>query len=641
MKSIIINALNLLGIYAICRLVFYGVNIDYFTSVTPSNLLTMCIGGIRFDLVAIIYLNLLYILLASLPFKFRALPKYQLSAKIIYFVCNAIGIIINLCDVVYFRFINKRTTIHVFSEFKNDNNLLKIFGLAIVEYWYLFLLGITLLIWLWYSYRKIEPTAWPNTNKKYYTVHTLSFLFIVLFSIVGIRGTFIINEHPIGINAATLYINQPLESAVVLNTPFTFIRSIGKDTYKNPNYFSTQEEVEKYCNPIHTPQDSVPFTAQNVVVLIVESLSSEYVGILNKTLDNGTYEGYTPFIDSLITKSLTFKHTFANGSQSVDAMPSVLSGIPRLIAPFTTTQYATNEIESLAKYLKSEGYSTYMYHGGTNGTLGFNAYAKSAGFDHYLGRTEYNNDEHYDGTWAIWDEEYLQYCADEMNKQPEPFLTTIFTATSHHPFVIPERYNGKFKQGPHEVYQSIAYTDYAIKRFFEKISKMPWYKNTLFIITGDHTNTMTHPEFMNARGVYSIPILFYHPSDSSLAREEDMIFSQIDVTPTVLGYLHYNKPYFSFGQDFFRENVKEKNLTVNYTEPIFIIYKDSMLLQFDGKDCKAMYNFAKDKALSNNIKGQYPEMEDEMLTYLKAYIQQYIDCIINNKLTTDRYKEDK
>ncbi len=83
---------------------------------------------------------------------------------------------------------------------------------------------------------------------------------------------------------------------------------------------------------------------------------------------------------------------------------------------------------------------------------------------------EYGNKKDFDGYWAIWDEEFFQYFAGKLSGFPQPFISVIFSATSHHPFILPERYTGKFPEGPHPINRCIGYTDMAVRRFFESAS---------------------------------------------------------------------------------------------------------------------------------------------------------------------------
>ncbi|MBQ1752506.1 MAG: sulfatase-like hydrolase/transferase [Paludibacteraceae bacterium] len=632
LTSVLLNLAVLFFIYTVCRLAFYTINAKFFQELTASGLLNICIGGLKFDLTALLYLNSLYIVLALIPFKFRSGAIYRKVVKCIYLVFNTLGILANCYDMVYFQFINRRTTIRFFSEFQNDGNLFTIAVQGIVQYWYVTLIVLALIFLLYKAYKDLPDAAIPEKKLAYYPFHTAILCLSVYLTVCGIRGGFGVTTRPINVNNSTAYIeNSPIESAIVLNTAFTMIKSIDSREYVNPGYFTDKKELQKYCNPHHYPQPNGEFKPDNVIIILIESFAREYVGFFYNGLDGGTYKGYTPFLDSLLSKSLTFKHSFATGKQSIDVMPSVLSGIPCLYEPYVTTQYGTNEVSSIAKYLKKKGYQSAFFHGAPNGSIGLDAYAQSAGIDKYYGKNEYNNDADFDGTWAIWDEEFMQYFANELDTFKTPFLGILFTATSHHPFKVPQKYEGKFPKGPEPMYECVGYTDYALRRFFETASKKEWFKNTLFVITADHTTVLTREDFINGRGLYDIPILFYHPSDSTIVEVSDRVFGQTDITPSILGYLNYDEPYFAFGKDIF-DKLDTTNYVIDYYNPLFQIFQDSLLLQFDGERTTGVYNYAADLGLKHNIINQTAK-QDDMEKRLKAEIQTYVECLKRDSLT--------
>ena len=283
---------------------------------------------------------------------------------------------------------------------------------------------------------------------------------------------------------------------------------MGKTKVQKANYFD-EPVLESVYSPVHIPSDTSGFRRQNVVVIILESFSREFFASLNKDMGEG-YKGYTPFLDSLIQHSKGFVNGFANGRKSIDGLPSVIASIPSLGVPYFLSPYSGNKINSLASVLGNEGYHTSFFHGAPNGSMGFNAFMNLAGVDHYYGMDEYGNDEDFDGLWGIWDEPFLQFYADRLNTFPQPFFSSFFSVSSHHPFKIPQKYEGILKGGPLPIHQCIEYTDHSLKLFFQRISKMPWYKNTLFVITADHTSSnILLPEYRTGWGFYSVPIIFF------------------------------------------------------------------------------------------------------------------------------------
>lgn len=626
-----LNLLLVMAIYTLSRVFFYWINIDLYPNVDNAHLMEMVMGGWRFDLTALLYLNSLYILLILLPLpvQIRNNEQYIRVTNYSFYIPNIIGLIANTMDMVYVRFTDRRTTCTLFTEFQNDGNLAQIILQAAGQYWYVTLFGITIIALLIVASRKTWQIKTPSRTWMYYLANSALMVVSIYFVVIGIRGGFGKYTRPITISNAMQYANTPQETAILLNTPFSLMKSLENTTYIHPHYFSN-EEAEAIFSPIHIDEieKNERLGKTNVVIVILESFSKEYIGFYNRHMDG--YRGYTPFLDSLLAHSVTYTHSFASGRKSIDAMPSVLSSIPMLIEPYIVTPYSTNAVSSLAACLRDEGYATAFFHGAPNGSMGFQAYARSAGFEQYFGMDEYDGIDAFDGTWAIWDEEFLQYYAQRMSQMHEPFITAVFTASSHHPFRVPERYEGVFPQGDKPIHPCVGYTDHALRKFFAYAQQQAWYENTLFVITADHTNQVSLPEYATAKGLFEVPIAFYSPQWSQGEVHEQSAVSQTDIMPSVLAYLGYQKPFFAFGKDILTKE-KETQWAVCYNHPAYQLLSDSLLLQFDGQNTYAVYNYQNDPLLQNNIANEidYSAME----RYLRAYIQQYIYRLTTNQLT--------
>ena len=441
---------------------------------------------------------------------------------------------------------------------------------------------------------------------------------IVIALVIGAaRGGYKHSTRPITISNAARYVDNPRDVAIVLNTPFSIFRTFGKKPLVKYNFFDDAKLNQLY-NPLHTPLKTKPFENENVVIIILESFAREYIGSLNPTLEGGTYKGYTPFIDSLISVSLTFDVSIANGKKSIDAMPSVLASIPSLETPYTISHYANNQINGIAELLKRKGYYSAYFHGAPNGSMGFDSFTKMAGFDDYFGLNQYPNKADFDGMWGVWDEPFFKFFGEKMNTFKQPFLASIFSVSSHHPFKVPEKYAGKFKKGPAPILEVIGYSDFALREFFNQISKSPWFKNTLFVLTADHTNESVHKEFQNNFGAYCVPIIFYKPG-SDLRGYKHRIAQQIDIMPTVLSYLNYDDEYIAFGNNLLDDSYE--SFAFNTNGSTYNLYmKDHILEMIDNKPV-GFYNYKNDLFLENNLAGKEPELEKEMEEKLKAIIQ--------------------
>lgn len=634
--AIVFNLALVYVLFMLCRVLFVIDNWDLFgEGFSKLDKWLLLRGSLRFDTSAIFYLNALWILLLLLPLHYKEKPWWHQVLRWVFVVTNSIGIVVNLCDVAYFRYTGRRTTASIFSEFANEGNLGDVFMVEVLHHWWLVLIGVAMIVGLYLLYFK--PQHRPSRLLIYYPLQLVSLVVMLLLSVCGMRGGASTAIRPITLSNANQYVNQPLEAGIVLNTPFSMIRTINKHAFVDPKFFESSE-LDAIYSPVHQPVDMV-MNKKNVVVLIVESFGREYMGAYNEQLPD--YKSYTPFIDSLIGESLTFDYTFCNGRKSIDGMPSILSGIPMFVEPFFLTPSSLNDVSGIAGELGRVGYASAFFHGAENGSMGFEAFARTSGFDQYYGRTEYNQDprfagdKDFDGTWAIWDEEFLQYYALKMNDIPQPFVTSVFTASSHHPFAVPEKYKQRFYDEPGDdnvMHKCIRYVDYALSEFFATAKRQPWYSNTIFVITSDHTNLSSRKEYQTALGGFGAPIIIFDPSGGIQPQRRHCIAQQTDIMPSILGYLGYPYCYVAFGQDLFH-TADTDTWAVNYINGVYQFVKGRYLLQLSDEWAeKAFYDIVNDWMLTTNLAGTRPVEEESMKQQLKAIIQSYMQRMEDNQL---------
>ncbi len=652
--SLLVNIAIVYILFTLCRLIFLLDNWNmYSDSLSLSHALYLFGVGVMFDTTAILYTNMLIIVLTLLPLHVKERTTFHKVTRWIYVIFNGIAIIANLADCVYFPFTGKRTTTSVFAEFGNEGagNMTKIFAEQIIANWYLVLIAALFIGVLWHFFMPLYSRSYNEDSThtsllKYYVIQTLSLALAISLCIAGVRGGFSHAVRPITISNANQFVDRPAETGIVLNTPFSIYRTLNKKPMSVPNYMSEEEALTLF-SPIHTPNDTATFQPKNVVVLILESFSKQHFGFYNRTLHNGTYKGFTPFLDSLITNhAMTWQYSYANGRKSIEGMPSALSSLPNYVEPLFLTPASLNHMSGLARELgEKEGYTTAFFHGAQNNSMGFQAFARATGFQHYYGRTEYdqdpnyNGDADYDGTWAIWDEEFLQFYADRMSEMKEPFMTAVFTASSHTPFNLPERYKGRFPKGEVPLQECVAYSDNALRLFFEKASKQPWFNNTLFVITADHTSSHTDACYLTSLGRYCVPIIFYAPADTTLhGYNTQSIVEQIDIMPTVLAYLHYQHPYIAFGKNMLNTLAADKTHALHWVPESsgYEFVSGNYVLEFDGQNVNAAFEYRNDSTLSHNVVETMPtDTLEEMTAQMKSIIQQYMQRMNNNQLVVE------
>ena len=622
---------NLVVVYAaflICHPIFIWYNWSSFQGDLAGMIWPMLKGALVFDTAGIMYICALYMLLMMFPFHFKEKLWYYRLTKIILVVMASAGVLMNLVDTVYYPYTGCRSTLQVLTEFSGEggSQISAIILKSLADNWYLVLMFIVIVVLLCLLI-KIPDTLKYRKVYMYYIVRTCCLLLTAVCILAGIRGGLAHNIRPITMSNAYQYVKTPAQAAAILNTPFCFIRTLGNEDMKIPAYYD-EEELESIYSPVILPDSTAAFRPMNVVVLILESFGSEYIEAMNPGTD-GIHD-CAPFMDSLISHSLVFETSLANGRKSIDAMPSVLSGIPMLKDHlFLTPTIMSKEITGLAKELGTKGYYSAFFHGADNGSMGFQSFSRVIGYNDYFGmedfvkKPEYGGNSVFDGFWAIWDEEFLQYMCDMMGTFKEPFLTSAFTASSHHPYNVPDRYQEKYPtEGNLPIYRGIRYSDHALELFFEKASKQPWFNNTLFVLTADHTNLSEHPDYQSDYGNFRVPVIFYCPSDS-LEGTRKAIAQQSDIFPSILGYLGYDKPVISFGQNLFN-TPDSLTWAATFQNGLYSYYAGDYLLQFDGENETGLFAYKSDPTLKRNLKDSQSQTEQEMLKKLKALIQQYI-----------------
>jgi phosphoglycerol transferase MdoB-like AlkP superfamily enzyme len=557
-----------------------------------------------------------------LPSKIQSIKSVKTIFKTVFYLFNLPFFLINTIDFAYYGFTFKRTTADFLNFVKTGDDVLTLLPQYVKDYWYLLLILIALIILTEYLYQKTAINGFYKSSPlsfKKALIRIVGIIGMLFLAVLGIRGG--LQYKPLGILNAGQF-TLPSNAALVLNSSFTFIKTFDKEQLTEKKYFNNVD-LGRYYNPIHQNKNGI-LNKTNVVVIILESFGKEYFGGLN------TYNGYTHFLDSLMKESLVFPNAISNGKRSIEGIPAILASIPTLMdESFITSSYAVNSINSTASVLHKNGYKTAFYHGGNNGTMGFDIFTKAAGFDNYYGRTEYNNDKDYDGNWGIFDEPFFQYFAKNTNAEKQPFFNCIFSLSSHHPYTLPAKYKNVFKGGKLPIYSTVQYADYALKQYFATASKMSWFKNTLFVITPDHTSLSERAFYKTSVGMYSIPIIFYKP-DSDLKGIKTQTIQQTDIMPSILEYVGINEAYLAFGKSIF--DTTTTHFAVNYIAGNYQIIENEYALQFNGNETVSLYNYQKDSLLLHNLKGKSFLIQQDLETKLKAEIQQYNNRLIKNRL---------
>ena len=614
----------LLALYFVSRPLFYFINLQAFSFDSMGDLIKIFFFGTRFDFTVVIYYNLLFILLYLLPFNFVHHKYYRRVWNILFYTGNFFLLLFNFIDCEYFKYTGKRTTADIFSYILLSDDVKVLIPQFLKDFWYLAICFAVVVFGGVYLMNK-RPFQHIDNYKfhvKSGTLAGLSGILLIGILFIGARGT---GLKPVNIITASRYTtsqNIPL----IQNTPLTILLTVDNPNVKPVSYFD-QKEVPKIYTPEHNNVATKQRRFDNVIIILLESFSKEFIGALNGG------KGYTPCFDSIIHQGLVFENAFANGKRSIEAVPAIFAGLPAFTdESYISSRFCNNQLVTLPDILDQEGYHTSFFHGGRNGTMGFDEFCHIAGIQHYYGLNEYKGPPAFDGTWGIYDEEFLQYYAKELDKMPQPFFSTVFTLSSHHPYRIPEKYKDRFTNSPNELIRSVRYSDFALGKFFQTISKEPWYKHTLFIFSADHTAKEQSLLYGTRAGIFRIPIVYFHPGDTTIHGVSARVTQQTDIMPSVLDYLGIQKPFLAFGSSIFSE--KTNGYATNYLGGIYQYFQGNYMLMFNGEKNLGLYELTKDKMLRNNLLKDSANLANQLDVKLKAIIQQYNYRLLNNKMIT-------
>ena len=616
--------------YFFCRLLFVYFNNDLVQVKSFSQLAELCYYGIRFDNVAIVYSNMIFILISIIPWKKTTYPGYQKVVFWIYWFCNAFFLSLNFIDFAYYRFNQNRLMNNFLEVVENEPNMTSLLLHFAWVYLHLIILFIAMLYLLALAYKKVR--IYPVIIESYWRYGPSSIILffgsIALFVLGARGGDFKKSTRPITLIDAMDNVRTPQQADVVLSSTFTFIKTLGQDNYNKSKDLFSDQEVENELNTIKQYPPTGRFEKQpNVIIFILESMGREYWGAFNETYDIPDYKGYTPFLDSLARHSLIFPNGFATSRKSIHGMPSILAGIPSFETSYASSLYSRQKVSSVVSVANELGYHTSFFHGAANGSMGFLGFSNILGFERYYGRTEFNNDDEFDGSWGIWDEPFLLYMKSVLDTQKTPFLSSVFTITSHEPYVIPKAYERKFDKGNILMHQCVGYTDNALRQFFKGSKNAPWFKDTIFIFTADHSNQIHYPFYLKTINRFANPLMIFKPN-SGLKGADMRLVSHMDIFPTVADLIDYSKPFKSWGRSLLSDQ-EHSPFVINYfSGGSYFIMDENLICVHNGEKAIGFYD-VNDKNMEKNLIGNKTQEMIDLEKKCSMFLEDYFESLMS------------
>ncbi|MEO1627483.1 MAG: LTA synthase family protein [Bacteroidota bacterium] len=618
LRAVAINLLLVLLLYAVLRWVFFAYNQTAFPDLSVGEKVRMSLIGLRFDLPPLLYFNSLYILLALLPTGFRQRPLYQAFLKLIFLLGNALALGLEMASIPYFPYSARRLIRSDFSIWSESLNLTAAY---LQDFWALVVLFVLLMGLLFVAYRSVGKKEGPVRPLVQWAI----LLGTISLSIIGIRGG--VQLRPIMPLTAAQYYEDARLGPLLSNTGLSVLFSLGQQQLEDPRFLTDQELDARFDLRREASARGGEMRKDNVVLIVLESFSQEYIGRFNKG------PSHTPFLDSLLGEGYHTRWGLANGMRSTHGIVAISSSVPSLMdSPLMMSTYQANAVESIASLLGRKGYRSAFFHGANPGSMALEKFASWTGFEAFYDREDYEQvrgGADYDGNWGIWDEDFFDFTCQELSSFEEPFVGLLFSLTSHHPYKVPEEFRLRYPEMD-EVRRSILYTDQALAKFFQQARQQDWFDRTLFVITADHLGRIVGGSpYLNSLGFFRIPILFYHPA-AEICGDSTRVIQQIDLMPSVLDWLGYDEPYFAFGQSCF-DSLSTPSAYMLH-DGLYQIVDSTHLYQSNFKDLEKLYRYVDDPYLQRDLSPHQEQPKAALRKKLQAVVQRHHRAMIHNEL---------
>ncbi len=596
--------------YCFNRFLFLGIYHSQWEDYSVSEVAKSLWAGFRLDLSTISYFAILFILLYLLQRLVAVILRKKLSArKMLLWFTNVLLLIasfVNAGEAGLYGEWGAKLNATALSHLLDPREVI---GTASTHHIFLFLiisiLQISIFHWLIKQYffrRQLFETP----------IHRLQTVFIAIMLLPVfylLRGG--LQPIPINISDAN-YSNKVFLNDVAINPTWNLINSIRENKSnltENPYAFmpigEAQQIIKKLLPPTagNTPQ-FLTSNQPNIVMLIMESWSADII----EELDG--LEGLTPFFGSLCEEGYLFDNFYANGWTSDQGIGAILSAHPVFPHSSVINQSdKSRKVSSLSKILMKEGYHTSFHFGGQLSYGNIKAYLLNQQFE--LLKEQSDLTDIPSGRLGIHDEYMYDVFAEDLNTMQTPFLSAMFTVSTHSPYDIPREMSIPY-QGEHLDYlKSAKYADECMQVFFDKVRNEPWYDNTLFVIIADHSHKspIKHRD-RNIADNNKIPFLLYGSvlKDDYRGARNSTLGSQIDILGTLLPSLGLDAAPFGWSK-----NLMQKDL--ESFVPYVFHYGIGIHTPQGG------YSYIQDRKVDRYSWGVSPQDAEEVRAKCQAYFQ--------------------
>ena len=634
-------------------------NWELAAEVTRGDLLEAFFNGLRFDLrvVVIVGAPLMLTVLSARLMAMRTLQCLWLT------LATVLLCLLGTVELSFYREFHQRLNTLVFQYLQEDP------ATVLSMLWYGFpvvrlLLGMALVSWLMYrGFRWLDRrTRLPATaaNRRHSRLGALAarisvLLLLLVSSTVLARGT--LRQGPplrwgdafttdstfanqLGLTPAlTLYSAAKAQFSDHRNNAWLGLMDDDQATGITRSLLLTEHDrlIDAELAPVRRVSepavDSV-LPVRNVVVVLMESFAGYYTGALGSPL------GITPEFDRLSKEGLLFTRYFSNGTHTHQGMFATMACFPNLPG----FEYLMQEPEGghafsgLPQLLSQRGFDDLYVYNGDFAWDNQKGFFGKQGMRHFIGRNDYVNPVFSDPTWGVSDQDMFDRAVTELNAldHTRPFYALLQTLSNHTPYALPDPLpvDAVSGQGVNDEHlTAMRYSDWALGRFFDQVRNEPWYKDTLFVVIGDHgfgtPRQLTDLDLLR----FNVPMLLIAPGITErFGQRNDIVGTQVDVVPTIMGRLGGAVQQQCWGRDLLALPAGDKGFGVikpsGGGQTVGLLRGDELVVQPRGEQPRA-YRYQLGPQATVTEQAHVP---GDLQEQLKAYVQTATSALLEDRV---------
>ena len=605
-RQIFPKRFSLLKTFAITFLVFsfvirLSLYVSSFSLIDFSfiNLIKVFGIGLFYDLGSLSYFLILYVIyLLLIPSKFHGSKLDKIITRFSYGLFLFISIFSFLAEIPFWQEYQRRYNFiavdYLLYTYEVVENIHQTFPIPL-------LVGVIVLILIlsiWFAKKRNAYKYTFNNSDSFKTklIPSILILGILIFFHLNIKNT-----------QAEIF-NNVNENELAKSGLYSFFAAYKSNELNYKEFYPTIDKKKNYSllrNIIKAENDSlttnkksiIRFTKNegieqkpNVIFIGLESLNASFMTRF------GNKSNWTPTLDSLTKESVSFTNLYATGTRTIRGMEAISLAIPPTPGRSIVKRENNDDLFTIGEIFKQKGYSRTFIYGGDGHFDNMTNFFSHNGFDiidrkkpHRLSenlptkRTRIEDDEiTFENAWATCDGDLfnkLLNVADEQYKTKQPFFDFIMTSSNHPPYTFPK---GVIDSDENTRENAIKYLDKSIQQFFEKAKAKPWFKNTIFIIMSDHCAYSAGRTEINVRN-HHIPAFILNLKDK-LPQEVDKLSSQIDIFPTLFGYLNWSYKTNLFGKDISKMKPEEERAFIGNHRKVGLLKPNKLLILETNKN---------------------------------------------------------